>query len=74
MIETNKDDGGSEECEEENPFHSGFGAIHSDTDEATDIDSNFKVQTAAAKEGSEKHQEDYNTKEETANITGRFII
>ena len=50
MIETNEEDGGNEECEEENPFHSGFGAIHSDTDEGTDIDFNIKEQTAATEE------------------------
>ena len=74
MIESNEEDGGNEECEEENPFHSGFGAIHSDTDDATDIDSNIKEQTAAAKESSQTHREDYDTKQETANTTGRFII
>ena len=74
MTETNKEDVGSEECEEENPFHSGFGAIHSDTDETTDIDSKIKERTAAAKERSQKYQEDYDNKQETANITGRSII
>ena len=74
MIETNKEDGGSEECEEENPVHSGFGAIYSDTDEATDIDSKIKEKTAATKERSQKYQEDYDNKQEVANTTGRSII
>ena len=73
-IETNEDDDGNEECEEENPFHLGFGAIDSDTDEAADIDPNIKEQTVAAKEKSQMQIEDDDTKQETTDTTGRTVI
>ena len=74
MIETNKEDKGNEECEEENPFYLGFGAIDSDANESSDIDSNIKEQKVAAKEISQMHIEDDDTKQETTDTTGRSII
>ena len=72
MIETNEEDERKEECEEEYPFSPGFGAIHSDTDEPTDIHSNDKEQTVAAKENAPKQQEEYDTKQEMTDTTGRL--
>ena len=74
MIETNELEEGNTENEEENPFSSGFGGIHSDTDELADIDSNAEEQTIFAKENAKMRQECYDTKQETADITGKAII
>ena len=71
MIETNEE---KEECEEENPFDLGFGAIDSDADETDDIDSNIKEQTVSARDISQMQIEDDDTKQEIPDTTGRSII
>ena len=67
----NEEEEENEDSEEENSFLSGFGELHSDTDEPANIDSNIKEQKIVAKENAKTPQEDYDTKEDT---TGRFII
>ena len=74
LIKTNEEDEGNEECEEEHPFYPGFGAIHSDTDEPADVDSNIKEQTVAAKEKAQKQQDDCDTKQEMSDTIGRSVI
>ena len=73
-MKINEEDEGNEEYEEENSFLSGFGAIHSDTDESSEIDSNIKEQTIVAKESVKKQQEDCDNKQESNDNTGRSII
>ena len=74
MIETNELEEMNAVSKEETPFLSGFGEMHSDTDEAADIDSNDEEQTTVAIENAKIQPEDYDTKQETADITGRSII
>ena len=74
MIKINEEDEGNEEYEEENSFLSGFGVMHSDTDESTEIDSNIKGQAIVAKESAKKQQEDCDNKQESTENTGRSII
>ena len=71
MIETHEE---NEECGEENPFHLEFGAIHSDTDETADIDSNINGQAVATKKIPQLQIEDADNKQETPDTTGRYII
>ena len=74
MIETNEFEDRNAKSEEEYPFSSGFGELHSDTDEASDVDSNDKEQTIVANENAKMQPEDYDTKQETSDTTGRSIF
>ena len=74
ISESNELKQGNAESKEENLFLSGFGEIHSDTDDYIDIDSNTEEQSIITKESAIKQKQNYATDDETHNIKGKVII